>query len=192
MKSRFAIMVSIALAAAPCLSVACGNSTDSRSAVLTDAPVVWEYPVHLGDSRAKVHELLGDPSWQPNNTKEVYPASGVEIWFSDEGRVTKLSFSGEAAFGLYPSAPAYPVSLASSRKLMLGLTAHTSEGGFRRVLGTPVLDVAPGGPAATERHCIWKTKNLLIDAEFVAGDQTKDGKTFTNGSLLWFYVSPAL
>lgn len=180
--------LAIALLPAVCLLVTCGKvpRPDSPSASYTRT--AWEYPIHLGDTRSRVHELLGAPENPALEYKGVFPASGIEVWFGRDDRVTKLSFIGEAA-ALYRTSD---LQIPSARYLMLGLTAHSSEIDFRRALGPPVLEDLAGRPDATERHCAWKTKDLLIDAEFLASDRTEDGKTYGQGTLLWFYVSPAL
>ena len=176
------------MAAAACLLVTCGRVPDPGSHLEDGAPAVWEYPIHLGDPRSKVHELLGGPEDPTLNYKEVYPASGVEVWFGREDRVTKFSFIGNAA-ALYQASA---IQIPSARTLMLGLTARSMEADFRRALGPPTQEDLAGQSDARERHCVWKTRGLLIDAQFLAADRTGNGKTFREGALLWFYVSPAL
>jgi hypothetical protein len=65
--------------------------------------------------------------------------SGVTLWFSPEGRLTKLNFQGRAG-ALYsgPNSPASQNWIPSDRSLVFGLTAHASEVDFARLLGTPV------------------------------------------------------
>src|SRR4029453_8674907 len=94
----------------------CGNGGGVHSDAQTETSGIWQYPVHLGDSRAKVHELLGGPYDQTLDYREAYPASGVEVWFDPEGRVSKFSFVGEAS-ALYQT---FPVQIRSDRNLMLG------------------------------------------------------------------------
>jgi hypothetical protein len=175
--AKLAVVLSIIL----CFSSVCGKKASiGGSVVQTKTQVVWEYPVHLGDSRAKVHKLLGGPDNPTLGYRESYPASGVELWFSDDDLVTKMSFIGEAA----EIWRVWAIQIPSYRNLMLGLTAFTNEEGFKRILGPPLQDY--GG------HCIWKTNDLLIDAGFLESDSTENGKTFMKGGLIYLDVTPAL
>ena len=110
----------------------------------------WEYPVRLGDPRARVHELLGAAT-RATPELEDYPASGVTAWFDSEGRITKLNFAGDAA-ALYTNASFDPI--VSERPVVFGLTGHTDEDGFRRALGVPARESQQRSTSVRELQCV--------------------------------------
>ena len=63
--------------------------------------------------------------------------SGVAVRFNPEDRVMQLSFYGDAV-AVYSGGQIDWIP--SDRPLMLGLTAHTDEAGFRRLLGVPIRE----------------------------------------------------
>jgi hypothetical protein len=146
----------------------------------------WAYPVRLGDSRARVHELLGSAT-RTTEAVEEYPLSGVSVWFNPEGRVTKLNFSGAAAglnsVGTFDSIP-------SDRSLMFGLTADIDEAGFRHLLGPPTVEAGLGSMARREARLVWRKGGYTIDAHFLATDRPHDERLLAKGCLLWFEISP--
>jgi hypothetical protein len=146
----------------------------------------WAYPVRLGQSRAVVHELLGNPS-RVTDTLEEYAISGVTVWYSPEGRVAKLNFLGDAS-ALYSSGSFD--SIPSDRQLMFGLTAHTDQAGFRRLLGVPVREAEVGRADAKETRVVWRKDGAVVDALFLAADRRHDGRILPRGTLVWFEVSP--
>jgi len=144
----------------------------------------WQYPVRLGDSRARVHELLGAASRSTLDLEE-YPASGVTVWFDTENRVTKPNFAGEAS-AVYASASFDPI--ISEQQLLFGLTGHTDEAGFKRVLGVPARESQERSASVRELRCVWKKDGYLVDALFLVAKRNHEGKTFPKGTLLWFEV----
>lgn len=147
----------------------------------------WTYAVHLGDSRGRAHELLGNAT-RTTEVLEEYPLSGVTVWFSPEGRVTKFNFQGSAA-ALYSSGQNW---IPSDRTVVFGLTASSSATDFASRLGSPVDESEVGPLAARELRRIWRKEGYLIDALFLASDRTGGGQTFPKGSLLWVELSSGL
>ena len=96
-KRRLLIGGSAALIAIGVLSACDLNRTVQPASGESDG--AWTYPLHFGDSRGKVHEVLGSAT-HTTEVLEEYPLSGVTLWFSPEGRVTKFNFQG-AAGALY-------------------------------------------------------------------------------------------
>ena len=104
------------------------------------------------------------------------------------GRLTKLNFQGSAG-ALYSDGQNW---IPSDRPPVFGLSADANASDFARLLGAP-LSENEGGPASRrELRRIWRKDGYLIDGLFLASDRTDIGKTFPNGSLLWFEISPGL
>ena len=185
-RSLSRISAAVALVGALSLAAACGGVPGARPGGQAEGTAAWEYPIHFGDPLAKVQGLLGEPEYVIGH--EVYPASGVEVWYGPEDRVTKLCFYGAAAAQESSFRNMFP----SDRRLMLGLTAHADEQAFRRALGAPQVEEKSDTSIRSELHCVWKTRGLLVDAVFLASDRADPGRTFAKGTLMWFYVSPAL
>jgi hypothetical protein len=176
---KIAGMMSLALS----LLAACGPSGVEILAGHASRRDTWEYPIRLGDARAKVHQLLGNAT-RTTELLEEYPMSGVMAWFDPEGRVSKLSFLGEAS-AIYSLTPLD--SMPSDQPLMFGLTAHTDEAGFRRLLGAPIREVM-----TKELRCVWRRDHYVIDALFAAESVRHEDKMFAKGCLVWFEISPGL
>lgn len=172
---------------ANCLS-ACDSKRAEAPPPRGDSFGSWAYPLRLGDSRAKAHEFLGNPT-RATEVLEEYPMSGVTLWFSPEGRLTKLNFHGSAG-GLYSMGGENWIP--SGRSLVFGLTAHAHDLDFTRVLGAPVSEHEAGSANRRELRRIWRRDGYLIDGLFLASDRTEGGITFSKGSLLWLEVSPGL
>ena len=147
------------------LSCCAGCTTGS-----SEAPGVvasWTYPIRLGDARAKAHELLGNPT-RSTEVLEEYPLSGITLWFDSEGRVSKVNLQGTAS-ALYTGGA---VSLLSHRALAFGLTAHSRDGDFARILGMPVTEIQEGPSERRERSDACGGKSgYLIDATFLGVDR---------------------
>jgi hypothetical protein len=169
-------------------SPGCG-STKGETPVSGAPPRVWTYPIHLGDSRARAHELLGNPT-RTTEVLEEYPLSGVTLWFDPEGRLTKLNFVGAAGKVLYSGSS--PDVIPSDLTIAFGLTAHSIDGDFTRVLGPPVGENQVRSANTAEVRRVWRKDDVLIDALFLAADRTEDGKTLPKGGLVWFEVSRGL
>jgi len=143
----------------------------------------WTYPVGLGDSRSKAHELLGNPS-RTTEVLEEYPLSGVTLWFSPEGRVTKLNFQGLAG-EIYASQD----WILSNRDVIDGLNSQARQSDFLSRLGTPLRRNQSG---LEEERLLWRVNGLVVDALFLTADRNEQGRMFPEGSLLWFEISPGL
>lgn len=186
----FTAMVTVPLAA--CIAFGCRSRGPEASTGSGGSSDSWTYPVRLGDSRSKTHEVLSTAA-RTTDVLEEYPMSGVTVWYDPEGRVAKLNFHGEAG-ALYSG----PVSMfgqnwiPSNRPLVFGLNAHSNEGEFARVLGPPVDRNEAGGSGRREVRSVWRKAGYLIDATFLASDRSKDQKLFRKGTLLWFEVSRGL
>jgi len=181
-----AAVISVTLGLLP----ACGTNSNDSSSARTDSRDSWQYPLRLGDARARVHEILGNAT-RTTEVLEEYPMSGVTVWFDSEGRLTKLNFHGEA--GALYSGPNSMIGanwIPSDRPVLSGLTSHANEDDFRRLLGSPVREYEAGPSNAKEVRRVWRYGGYLIDALFLVSDRTNEGKTFTKGSLVWFEVSP--
>jgi hypothetical protein len=183
---RFAATVSVVLAAL--LSSAC-TSRGPEASISGASLSAWAYPIRLGDSRARAHELLGNPT-RTTDVLEEYPMSGVTLWFDPEGRLTKLNFTGPAGKALYsgPNTDLIP----SNRPIVFGLTAQSRDADFSRVLGTPVSEAEERAASSREVRRVWRKDGVLIDALFLAVDRTEAGKALPKGGLVWFEVSRGL
>ena len=188
-KRRLSIGASAALLAAVVVLSACDSKRADRPAS-AESHGAWTYPLQLGDSRENAHKALGNAT-RTTDVLEEYPLSGVTLWFSPEGRVTKFNFQGAAGV-LYSDGQAW---IPSGRTVIFGLTAHSSDVDFAGRLGAPVTESeasAPGLATARERRLIWRKDGYLIDALFLASNRNHVGQTFPKGSLLWVEISPGL
>ena len=187
-KQRLLISDSAALFAVAILS-ACDSKKAGQPAS-GESHGRWTYPLRLGDSRGNAHEVLGNAT-RTTEVLEEYPQSGVTLWFSSEGRVTKFNFQGAAGV-LYSDGQAW---IPSGRTVVFGLTAHSSDADFAGRLGAPVTESEAGAPRSTtarERRRVCRKDGYLIDALFLASDRNHLGQTFPEGSLLWVEISPGL
>jgi hypothetical protein len=172
------------LATSACRSIGSGGNANQGDS--------WTYPIHLGDSRAKAHQLLGNPI-RTTDVLEEYPMSGVTLWFGAEGRISKVGLEGIAS-SLYTG----PVSMIgdnwipSDRAILFGLNARLTEEEFSRILGTPVDQNEAGRVTEKEVRRVWRRDGYIIDATFLAVARTKEDKMFPKGALLWFAVSRGL
>lgn len=178
--TRVLIVVSVALG----LLLGCGDGRKATACSETISSGSWQYPVRLGDLRERVHKLLGAASRTTPELEE-YPESGVTVWFDHESRVTKLNFAGEAC-AVYASASFDPI--ISKQQILFGLTGHTDEAGFRRVLGVPARESHERTTSVKELRCVWKKDGYVVDALFLVAERNHKGKTFPKGTLLWFEV----
>jgi hypothetical protein len=119
---------------------------------------------------------------------EEFPLSGVTLWFSPEGRVTKLNFQGGAG-ALYSIGPDW---IPSDRTVAFGLSARSSEAEFTTRLGAPASETESGSAAAKELRRVWRKDGYVIDALFLGSDRNDLGRAFPKGSLLWVELSPGL
>ena len=174
---RVLIVVSIVLG----LLVGYGNGLAGSEAVSSDS---WQYPVRLGDQRERVHKLLGAVGRTTPELEE-YPESGVTVWFDSENRVTKINLAGEAC-AVYATASFDPI--ISKQQILFGLTGHTNEVGFRRILGVPERETRERSTSVRELRCVWKKDGYVVDALFLDAERNHEGKTFPKGTLLWFEV----
>jgi hypothetical protein len=167
----------------------------------------WEYPLHFGASRTTVHRLLGHAARTTEELEE-YPMSGITIWLDWEHSLTKFRFQGKA--GALFSGPDSIIGtnwIPSDKRFYSGLTAHSSEDDFKRVLGPPVREYSGftlqngardlfekglSGTNKPETRLVWREAGFVIDALFLASGRTEGGKTFEKGSLLWCEVSKGL
>jgi hypothetical protein len=184
------------MVAAILIAMASLSACDSKNAGVQqtsgDSLSSWAYPLHFGDSRGRAHEVLGNAT-RTTEVLEEYPMSGVTLWFSPEGRLTKLNFQGSAG-ALYsgPNSTAGQNWIPSDQSLVFGLTAHANEVDFARLLGTPVSENEAGSASTSELRRIWRKDGYLVDALFLASNRSDLGKTFPKGSLLWLEISPGL
>jgi hypothetical protein len=140
----------------------------------------WQYPLRLGDTKAKVHELLTFAK-RPSPDTEEYSASGLTVLFDDDRRVTKLTFAGSAN-AIYSETPSAPI--LTDRQLFFGLTTHTGEADFRRILGTPAREMKARAGDPKELHCVWKKGGYVVDAFFLSAETTREDVKFPVGSLV--------
>jgi len=168
--------------------VACGGGKNHQH----DAPQTnagsWQYAVRLGDPQSRVHEMLGAASRATSELEE-YPLSGVTVWFDREGRVTKLNFAGVAS-ALYGGTSSDLIP--SDRQTLFGLTGHTGEAEFRRILGVPTIENHERSSTVRELRCVWKKDGYVVDALFLAAERSHEGKRYPMGSLIWFDISRGL
>ena len=148
------------------------------------ASLNWKYPVRFGDSRARVHELLGAPNTGLLSAAEKFWASGVDVEFGPEGRVTGFTFDGVAAAPYGGPEGSYP----TEREFFAGLGAQADEATFRRVLGIPVDDQQR---EALYRRSAWRRDGFLIQAAFLAVETSAEGRTLAKGTLFSVTISQA-
>src|SRR5437867_4147794 len=74
---------------------ACDSKNSRAQPASSDSRSSWAYPLDIGDARGRAHEVLGNAT-RTTEVLEEYPLSGVTLWFSPEGRLTKLNFQGGA------------------------------------------------------------------------------------------------
>jgi hypothetical protein len=140
----------------------------------------WQYPLRLGDTRSKVHELLSSPKRTTKDLEE-YPASGVTVSFDDDRRVTKLGFAGTASEISSDETP----TILTDRPLLFGLTSHTDEAGFRRVLGMPARETQEHSANQKDLlHCIWKKDGYIIEGFFLSSQKAQTQTSLPTGSLI--------
>ncbi len=163
------------------------NNPGAAQPASDDSGSPWTYPLQLGDSRGKAHEWLGNAT-RATEVLDEFSLSGVTLWFSSEGRVTKFNFQG-AAGALYSGTEKW---VASDRTVVFGRTARSSDADFKSRLGAPVGESESGPLAARELRRIWRKDGYLIDALFLSSDRSDRGQAFPKGSLLWVEISPGL
>jgi len=139
----------------------------------------WQYPLRLGDTKGKVHELFTAPKKASPDTEE-YPASGLTVLYDDDRRVTKLTFAGRANAVYSEASP----PLLTERQILFGLTSHNGEEDFRRILGTPAREIQERSTGPKERHCVWKKGGYVVEAFFLSAESSRDDVKFPVGSLV--------
>ncbi len=173
------------------------NDVGRDQAVDSDTPAnPWQYPIRLGDSRLTVQELLGPPHYSEKPMRDEFPRSGVSAIFNAAGRVTLLSFGGEANYiqDLY---------IPSDRPVLFGLSGHSSEEDFRLALGSPVAESQEGaGPQVQEKdgryrfvmgvRLVWKKEGYIVEGLFVAEERGHRGNIYDKGTLDKFDVHRGL
>jgi hypothetical protein len=171
------------LAASACRSISSGSKDNQVES--------WTYPIRLGDSRAKAHQLLGNPN-RKTDVLEEFPLSGVTLWFDSESRISKVGLQGIAS-SLYVGPSSIGDNwIPSDRALLFGLNARSTDEEFSRILGTPVERTEAGRATELEVRQVWRRDGYMIDATFLAVARTKEEKTFPKGTLLWFSASRGL
>lgn len=182
----------VTLLVAASVGSGCGSKPSEATGSGTVQASSWTYPIHLGDSRAKAHEFLGNAT-RTTDVLEEYPMSGVTLWYDPEGRLTKLNFQGTA--GAIYSGPASMVGanwIPSDRSPVFSLTTSSDEGEFARVLGAPVSVNEAGPPSRLEIRRVWRKDGYVIDALFLGSERTEEGRTLQKGGLVWFEISRGL
>ncbi len=166
-------------------------------AVDSDSPAnPWQYPIRLGYSRSTVQELLGPSHYSSKPMRGEFPRSGVSAIFNAAGRVTLLSFGGEANYiqDLY---------IPSDRPVLFGLSGHSSEEDFRLALGSPVAERQEGaGPQVQKKdgryrtvrgvRLVWKKEGYIVEGLFVAEERGHRGNIYDKGTLSSFDVHRGL
>lgn len=166
----------------------------------------WEYPIKVGDSIFIVHKYLSGPSY-PDVRSEKYPKSGVTIYYSGRN-VSQITFTGEAAALISVLHPVWEDEILYDKPFFAGITAHSNDDKFKRVLGPPLKEYAdnrnykgfrptveilgkeifikPAPILVLERlHQTWEKDGYLIEASFINFDSTYQDKVFKKGTLLW-------
>jgi hypothetical protein len=170
----------------------CGEPKREHAETQQTTSESWQYPVRLGDSRAKVHELLGAAS-RSTDVLEEYPSSGVSVWYNEEGRLNKIWFAGEGCSIYSGNDGIQRDPLPTDHQIIFGITGHSKESGFREILGPPQKNEKEGHQ---EVRCIWRSQGYLIDALFLAVDYQQDigGRVSAKekGTLIWFEIARAI
>jgi hypothetical protein len=177
---------SVALVLLSAAASACGASTPRSSAASNDP---WTYPIHLGDSRTKAHDLLGSPK-RATDVLEEFPKSGVTLWFNTEGKVAKVNLQGVAG-ALYtgPSSMLADNWIPSDRTLVFGLGASSTGEAFLKTLGPPLDETNGGAAARREIRRVWRREGYVVDATFLGAPRSEGPRTFPTGALLWVEAS---
>jgi hypothetical protein len=148
----------------------------------------WQYPIRLGDTRARVNEFLTMPAIDDGGIHQEYPASGVAIFFDDTGHLAKISIYGPASKVIGMRIGGSEI-LPSNRPVVFGLAGTVNEATFRKVLGRPETETR--GPR--ERRCVWNKDGYVIDAQFLAIQREDErGTLYSPGTLLWFDITRGL
>jgi hypothetical protein len=176
-KGACALLMSIAAGYAG--GCAQGGGGTPLPAVQVASSDPWQYPLRLGDTKGKVHELLTFAK-RPSPDTEEYPSSGLTVLFDDDRRVTKLTFAGPAN-AIYSETPSAPI--LTDRQILFGLTTHTGEADFRRILGAPAREMKGRAGDPKELHCVWKKGGYVVEAFFLSAEITREEK-FPIGSLI--------
>lgn len=173
------------------------NDVGRNQAVDSDTPVnPWQYPIRLGDSRLTVQELLGPPHHTSKPMRDEFPTSGVSAIFNAAGRVTMLSFVGEANY--FPD-----LYIPSDRPVLFGLSGHASEEDFRLALGSPVAERREPSDAQARKkdgryrtvrgvRLIWRKFPYVVEGLFVAEERGHRGNIYDKGTLSSFHVHRGL
>jgi hypothetical protein len=161
------------------LLVSCQYHPDQR--IIRDH---WQYPVKLGSQRITVHTLLGAP-FRCAPDLEVYPPSGVSIWYDGDYRVTKLRFNGQASFFDIGDSTDY---IPSNSQILQGLTPHYDLTAFKLTFGAPIIENAIQSKLFSGSHCVWRGDGLVIVGQFLDSTQTYQGKQYHKGTLVWFDI----
>ena len=143
----------------------------------------WQYPIHLGDTRAQVHALLGAAS-RSDSILEEYPASGVTLWFDQNNRVTKLNFIGQAAECYRTTSE----QMLSDQALEFGLTANSNESSFRQAFGKPRVEECDRRGSGTAAATCGRKRDTLIDGLFFVREYGDKPPPYPPGTLVWFEI----
>lgn len=117
------------------LTVGCGCINNDKESIIS-----WEYPIALGDSRARAHEFLSIIDYPAEyKHREEYPTSGLIVYYDSEDRLTEILFRGDA--GIINKVGSTPSDWIPPRvPFFNGITASSNEDDFKRVLGSPVRE----------------------------------------------------
>jgi hypothetical protein len=113
----------------------------------------------------------------------------VTVSFDEDRRVTKLTFAGPA-YAIQPGASS--ASIVTERQILFGLTSHTDEAEFRRILGKPVKETPERSTNQRVLHCVWKKSGYIVDAIFLGAESVREGATLPEGSLVQIDVCRGL
>ena len=185
------ITLAFTLSFAFMLFMGCNDRKQDHSKSQQISYDVWQYPIQLGDSRAKVHKLLGSATRTTPQLEE-YPLSGVSISFDGMAKVIKLWFAGPGCSVYSDNDGIQNNPLPTEHLIFFDLTGSTNEARFRQAFGVPQRESQEGSAAKRELHCIWRYQGYLVDALFLFAERNQGDKIFAKGTLVWLEVSRAI
>lgn len=136
----------------------------------------WQYPIKIGDSRAKIERQVGLPKIQKDLF--IYEHSGIYIKYDTSSRAVFLMFPATEFEGLE--------LIITKNPIFSDLTIESSLDEYRSVLGEP--DYFKHYENLTADAYKWKKDGLVIDCSFF----NQDHMGFKKNQLMDLRVHPGI
>jgi len=146
----------------------------------------WSIPIHLGDTREHVYQILGDPSDNSDQyiaanehlQKDIGGKDDTKFWM-DKGII--VSFKDDVVDSITASGHKCATK-EYNNPIVYGISSTDSLATLVSKLGTPYTPKAVSPDAELgEEEFEWRIGNLLISREFVTRGQEDQGKHFDVG-----------